>query len=291
MNCRDVRDMADSFLSEELLTETNHEILRHLDTCPPCRAELDARRRLRAALRTAFDRAPELQPSDAFRNRLRDALRERSEHAVRPSRFSRGWLALAASAVLAIGAAAAVALMTRSAAPVEALARDAIGDHQNCALTFRLSSRPVPLEDAAQKFDAAYRVLVNAPPDTIPTADGIARVIERHSCVYDARRFGHVVMRYHGRVVSLLMTADDAGPGGIGGDAAPHVIGRPVKGLSVMSVAGAHHALLLVGNLNDAELAELSRAVSVPLARRLDVGVRLDRGLLASLTFEPSSRR
>ena len=42
MNCRDVREVADSFLCEELLTETNHEILRHLDTCPSCRTELHA---------------------------------------------------------------------------------------------------------------------------------------------------------------------------------------------------------------------------------------------------------
>ena len=46
MECRDVREMADSFLGEELLTETNHEILRHLDTCPVCRADLAGRRAL-----------------------------------------------------------------------------------------------------------------------------------------------------------------------------------------------------------------------------------------------------
>ena len=44
MNCRDVREVADSFLIEELLTETNHDILRHLDTCPFCCTEIDARR-------------------------------------------------------------------------------------------------------------------------------------------------------------------------------------------------------------------------------------------------------
>ena len=75
MNCRDVREVADSFLCEELLTETNHDILRHLDTCPSCRTEIDARRRLRGALRTAFNRAPELQPAGAFADRLRDQLR------------------------------------------------------------------------------------------------------------------------------------------------------------------------------------------------------------------------
>ena len=71
MNCRDVRDNADSFLSEELLTETNQEILRHLGNCPPCRREIDLRRRLRVALRDAFSRAPDLRPSLDFERRLR----------------------------------------------------------------------------------------------------------------------------------------------------------------------------------------------------------------------------
>jgi len=51
MTCRDVRELADSFLAEELLTETNHEILRHLETCPVCRADLAVRRELRDGLR------------------------------------------------------------------------------------------------------------------------------------------------------------------------------------------------------------------------------------------------
>ena len=208
MNCRDVRDMADSFLCEELLTETNHEILRHLDTCPLCRTEIEARRRLRGALRDAFTRAPELQPSAEFPNRLREQLREVSLRRARPWSVSRSWLALAAGVVLAAGL-AGIVFMKRSAVPAEALARDAVGDHQNCALKYRLVRMPVPLEEAAQQFDSAYRLLLSAPPDDVPTLDGSARVTERHACAYGARRFGHVIMQYHGRVVSLLMTAND----------------------------------------------------------------------------------
>src|SRR5262245_5360853 len=99
MNCRDVRDIADSFLSEELLTETNHDILRHLDTCPSCRTEIDARRRLRRAVRDAFNRAPELQPSAEFRNRLHDQLRAASVPRTRRWSRSSRWLALAAGVV------------------------------------------------------------------------------------------------------------------------------------------------------------------------------------------------
>jgi len=290
MNCRDVREMADSFLGDQLLTETNHEILQHLDSCPSCRAEFDARRRLRGALRDAFNRAPELQPSADFRNRLRDQLREAPVHGGRPWSLPHRWLAVAAGVVLTVGLASAVFLSRGDAvnpiASSDLMARDAIGDHRNCALKFRLVRKPVPLEEAAERFDSAYRLLLSAPPDEIQTPDGPARVKERHSCAYGARRFGHVIMEYRGRVVSLLMTANDGTTGTVGDDAIPHLIGRPMNGLSVVSVDGTQHAILLVGDLGSAELAELSKAISVPLAQRLEVSLTPERGRLALLQFD-----
>jgi anti-sigma factor RsiW len=285
MNCRDVREIADSFLCEELLTETNHEILRHLETCPVCRTEIDGRRRLRGALRDAFNRAPELQPSAEFQTRLRDQLRDVSAHGTRSWSLSRRLLALAAGVVLAVGV-TGIVLMKRTAGPTEALARDAVGDHQNCALKYRLVRMPVPLEEAAQQFDSAYRLLLSTPPEDTSIADGVARVTERHSCAYGARRFGHVIMEYRGHVVSLLVTTNDGETGNVGQDAIPHLIGRPVNGLSVVSVNGTHHAVLLVSDLGSTELAQLSRAVSVPLARRLEVSLMPDRGSVASRQFE-----
>jgi len=288
MNCRDVREVADSFLSDQLLTETNHEILQHIDTCPSCRTELDARRRLRSALRDAFNRAPELQPSAEFRNRLRDGLREVPVEGARRWALPGRWLALAAGVVLTAGLASAVFLSRGDApnpiAPPDLLARDAIGDHRNCALKFRLVRMPVPLEDAADRFDSAFRLLLSAPPDEIQTRDGSARVTERHSCAYGARRFGHVIMQYHGRVVSLLMTANDGAADTIGEGAIPHLIGRPMNGLSVVSVDGTHHSVLLVSDLESAELAELSKVVSVPLAQHLEVSLTPDLGRLATLS-------
>ena len=269
MNCRDVREVADSFLCEELLTETNHEILRHLETCPSCRTELDARRRVRAALRTAFNRAPDLQPAGEFVDRLRDQLRQAAAHTHRSWTFSGRWLALAAGLLLAAGVTAAV-LLQRSAAPTEELARDAIGDHRNCALKFRLVRKPVPLEEAAQRFDSAYRLLLDDPPDAISTSEGPARVVERHSCEYGAHRFGHVILQYRGHVVSLLVTANDRTlVAAESADAIPHIIGRPVEGLSVVSVNGTRHAIMLVSDLGKSELTQLAGVVSLPLAQRL----------------------
>ena len=66
MQCREVRDLLDSFLGQELLVETNHELMRHLEGCPDCRAELDSRRQLRTALQRAFANAELLKPREGL---------------------------------------------------------------------------------------------------------------------------------------------------------------------------------------------------------------------------------
>ena len=66
MHCRELLALADSYLADQLLVETNQEILQHLAECPQCRGEIDNRRRLREALRAAFRRSPMLQPSSEF---------------------------------------------------------------------------------------------------------------------------------------------------------------------------------------------------------------------------------
>ena len=201
MTCRDVREVADSFLCDELLTETNHDILQHLDACPSCRAEVEARRRLRGALRTAFERAPDLQPSVDFAERLRAQLREAPAHPHRSWMLSRQWFAVAAGVVAAAGLTTFV-LLNRSLAPADALAQDAIGDHRNCALKVRLIRTPMPLEEAAERFDRAYRLLLDAPPSDTSTPDGPAHVVDRHACAYGGRRFGHVIMEPRPRRVA-----------------------------------------------------------------------------------------
>jgi len=80
MECRDIREIADSFLAEELLTETNHEILRHLETCRACRADLAARRALREGIRRAFKNASDLNPSPEFIAQLRTSLQNEARH-------------------------------------------------------------------------------------------------------------------------------------------------------------------------------------------------------------------
>ena len=78
MNCKDFKEIADSYLSNELLVETNHDVLRHLETCGNCRNELGARRELRERLRSAVINAPRSQMNPGFAARLKSNLREQA---------------------------------------------------------------------------------------------------------------------------------------------------------------------------------------------------------------------
>ena len=270
MECRNVREMADSFLAEELLTETNHEILRHLDTCPVCREDLAARRVLRAAVQRAFHNARDLDPSPEFMGRLRTRLQEAALKvpARRTIRFQTWW-ALAATVLLVV----ALGLTYRGRdwiTATEALARAAVGDHLNCALHFRLAEKPITLEDAARRYDVVYRVLENLPPDDVTTVTGNAHVLERHSCVYGGRRFAHIVLDYGGTRVSLLVTAGAGSALALPAEVLPHVTsaGR-VDDMSVVSFRTSRHMVFLVGDVAQADLVKLADAVAGSLYRGL----------------------
>lgn len=273
MTCRDFRSMADSFLSQHTTTATNHDMLRHVEMCRACRADLNGRRRVRSALRAAFNGTEELEPPPDFAARLRRHVRhqENGERERPRTIWRRSVVGLAAGLVLAIGVTGA--LLRHPGDPsADALAHDAIGDHQNCALKYRKVRTPVPLPEAATRFDPDYSVLTTAPPNEVSTPGGLLRVVDRHACAYGDRRFGHVIMQYRGHVVSLLMTTGGAGSTVTAVDPIPHAIGQSTNGLSVVTVTAAGRSILLVGDLGRAELTELSTIIASPLAQRLMSG-------------------
>jgi len=271
MECRDVRELADSFLGEELLTETNHEILRHLETCPACRADLASRRELRDRTRRAFQSARNLDPSPEFVTQLRTRLQDTAHQGPARRGFRiQGWWALAATVLLAV----TLGLAYRGRdwiAATSALARAAVGDHRNCALQFRLAEKPISLDEAAQRYGAAYRVLESLPPDDVVTAVGPAHVLERHACVYGGRRFAHIVFDYRGARVSLLVTAIEGGVQlALPGEALPHVTsaGR-IDEMSVVSFRTSRQMVFFAGDVPQADLMKLADAVAEPLYRGL----------------------
>ncbi len=271
MECRDVREMADSFLGEELLTETNHEILRHLETCPVCRADLAGRRALRAAVQRAFHNARNLDPSPEFTAHLRTTLQD-AAHKVPARRMIGVPDMVGAGCDGPAGHALDLAYRGRDwITATGALARAAVGDHVNCALHFRLAEKPIPLEDAARQYDVAYRVLEHLPPNDVTTVTGTAHVLERHSCVCAGRRFAHIILDYGGTRVSLLVTAVDGSTQlALPAEVLPHVtLAGRVDDMSVVSFRTSRHMVFVVGDVAQTDLVTLADAIAGPLYRGL----------------------
>src|SRR5262245_43657518 len=109
MDCHEFREIADSYLSNELIVETNHEVIFHLEQCANCRRELSARREVRNKLRDAFINSPANCLRPEFANELSTRLRvvavgKRSASlAWRPSTMVRrtAWFTIAACLLLA----------------------------------------------------------------------------------------------------------------------------------------------------------------------------------------------
>lgn len=53
MDCRNFKELLDSYLCDELAVETNHQMQRHVECCPGCCGEMGARRELRRVLKIA----------------------------------------------------------------------------------------------------------------------------------------------------------------------------------------------------------------------------------------------
>ena len=277
MQCDQFRQLADSYLNNELIVETNHQINSHLEHCPECHYELAARRELRTKLQQAFRNAPQNQMRPEFAAQLNKQLRDKalgkrpdsvtsahvSQSLGRQRRTS--LLAVAASLVLAIGMGLVLfRYISKPSPPVgpvslvgTELARSAVGDHRDCAIHFRLSEKPIDLEVAGHKYDPVYIDLTK-----VVLSQGNVELVEDHSCVYESRRFAHIVLKYHGRLVSFLVTAATT-EGTAQSRLESEVIAcSQFEGYQVSCFQTERHAVFIVSDMPEGDNLALARALA-----------------------------
>ena len=306
MQCRDFREIADSYLSDELLIETNHEMIRHLESCADCRRELAARRELRSKLRAGFQQASELQMRAEFAASLHERLRIA---ALSPSRSPfrtiltrrAAYLAIAASLVIA-AAFAFRAIQQRlvvkpavatgasdgkrapgkktdqsnpnDAAIVNALlTENAIGDHRDCAINHRLKERPIDLDEAGRSYDRAYMNLVQAVMSDGQLPAGVT-LVAAHSCVFNGQRFGHVILKYHDQLVSVLVTAIDGAQGweqnARRANREESISSAESGGYRLAHFETARHAVFVVSGLSETENMAIARAIGPAVSKHIE---------------------
>lgn len=287
--------MIDSYLSDELLVETNHDVLRHLENCGDCRAFLADCRGLRNRVRGAVMAMPELKAEPAFVTRLSAELKQA---ALRPS----FWKSFSARPLIpAIGFACVVLLIAgaflftgpshepatanansqndslieaNKARLVEAvkvgwkeLTEHAVGDHKNCAVKFNLEENPVSLDEAATKYGPTNKgldkTIFAAAKDIFEDpAQSRIKFLEAHSCIYNGRRFAHIVLQRQGKLISVLVADTDL----------PTAVDGPVNlrfdgSLNASGFQLEHHAVFVVSEMDAADNTLLAQAI-VPAMRR-----------------------
>ena len=206
-HCKRIRSYLDSYLNNELMVETNHEVLTHLETCGACSRTLEDRARLKAQLKHAV--MQEYAPA---------ALRERIASDLRRGRvfsFNRASLALAAAAAVLV--IAAVTFFTwgppknqlslqAKVAPADVtgqILKIGFDDHVFCAIDHQLANKQFTPDQMSEKLGPEYVGLVELVKEKMPQD---FTVVVGHRCHYQGREFIHLIMRNQYDVVSLVIT-------------------------------------------------------------------------------------
>lgn len=291
MDCRNFKEVLDSYLSDELTVETNHAVMRHAEHCANCRTEMGARRNLRGVLRqtvTATTATPE------FRNRLRERLRAQavSRAEVQPvreaswpasffakgfGRFSMPQFAMAAAGLL-LALTSAVYLFSNSnrvqAAPLSsAIWQQAAGDHNHCAAFWRnlTQGENDPVHDV-EDYDPSLQDLGKHSPHQ---ALGL-KFHYAHVCREGERTFVHLIYSRGNELISLLVTqrnsqamkdgivpTDDGGKAGLQRELG--LLGK----YSVSAFQTSEHVVLLVSSLDEPTQQTLSEKLAQPISNLL----------------------
>ncbi len=218
--CGKVRGYLESYISNELLVETNHEVLHHLENCTACAAELETLTRIRARLKTAVQNQtvpPELQV------RIRERLRTQPARTVFTVEWARWAVTAAAVLVLSVGAWFTVpgtrlpalsdrraqdAFIQKVSERVGAVLRVGLGDHIHCTVFRKYEKNPPPLDQLAAGIGPKYSQLVLLVRAKVP---GQYRIIMAHQCGYKGRRFIHVALQNGSNLMSLVIATKQDG--------------------------------------------------------------------------------
>jgi len=136
MRCDEVQPRLGSYIDGELADDERAPLLDHLADCPQCGPEAAALARLRDGIRQA---APIYRAPAALRARVRAALRAETAANTRTVRPASGWLAYAASILLAVGVGSGGTLLITGEQQQDTVARELIDSHLRSLLAGHLT--------------------------------------------------------------------------------------------------------------------------------------------------------
>ena len=218
--CGRIRQYLDSYLDNELLVETNHEVLKHLSTCPECAQLLENRARLKRRLKEAV--AAEQAPAvllDSIQSRIRQEPRPR----LFGSNFGRWGIAVAAALILAVASISVVrntADLTQTvsngrsifqlvSAQAKELLRVGLVDHVHCAIQMGQWKKFLSFEkmQTAPPQEALGKEFIGLVPMVKERLGSKFDLIQGHRCMYKGREYIHLILTgEQGSILSLIIT-------------------------------------------------------------------------------------
>jgi hypothetical protein len=90
-------------------------------------------------------------------------------------------------------------------------------------------------------------------------------VADRHSCVFENRRFGHVVFKLDDHLVSVLMTAGHSSVTAAGA-AANLALLPSVDRLSIASLHVPGHVVFVISDLDGAAFQQVAQSLAGPVS-------------------------
>jgi mycothiol system anti-sigma-R factor len=139
MLCEEIRPRLEAYIDGELAEAERVQLRDHLADCPECGPEASALERLRAGIRHA---APVYRAPERLRTQIRFALRREAAESARAARPVPGWLAYAASILLAVAVGSGGTLLITGERQQDAVANELIDSHLRSLLGSHLTDVP-----------------------------------------------------------------------------------------------------------------------------------------------------
>jgi hypothetical protein len=215
--CERYRRFFDAYLDNELLVETNQDVLQHLNSCAECASMLEGRARTKQLVRDAVTREqapPELVA--AWRSRLRTE--QPGFFAYNTVRWGMAAAAVVLAAVIGVGSLQWAhivqigqdegAVPTLSAR-VQELLRVGLVDHVHCAIVSQKWKQFISFDE--MKTSTSRQALGPEFIDLVPAVEtklgSEYRLVQGHRCVANHRQYVHLILTgKNGAIVSLVIT-------------------------------------------------------------------------------------
>jgi Putative zinc-finger len=283
MECRNFKELLDSYLSDELAVESNHQIIRHSEICPNCRSEMAARRNMRSMLRESFKVTT---ASPDFKNRLRASLREEANPIVPTiekislwnrllSSFATQKLAFASAIFIAVAAGAFYIFQPTKVEAAELspqLFSQAAGDHDYCSAKWLQYQNPVTEMFGTDSIDPEFK---NLPQLSQHQALGLT-LHHAHVCTQEGRLFAHLVYTRGADMISLLITERNSAalkngiiPNDNGLKDGIQNAFKIKEKYTISAIQTSKHIILIVSSLDETSNKQLAEKLAQPISQHL----------------------